>query len=91
MDIGHCEENETVHQTISLDRPVPPIRTTAAALVQVVWRIVVAIKHRRKIKHGRKWERLAEFDDRMLADIGLTRSDVARSLPLWQDWTSMHR
>ena len=58
----------------------PSIGTTAAALVQVVWQFVVAIKHRRKIKHGRKWARLTELDDRMLADIGLTRSDVARSL-----------
>jgi uncharacterized protein YjiS (DUF1127 family) len=34
--------------------------------------------------------RLADLDDRMLADIGLTRSDlhVARLAPLWQDPTS---
>jgi uncharacterized protein YjiS (DUF1127 family) len=33
-----------------------------------------ALRHRREIKH------LAEFDDRMLKDIGLTRSDVSCAL-----------
>jgi uncharacterized protein YjiS (DUF1127 family) len=33
-----------------------------------------ALRHRREIKH------LAEFDDRMLKDIGLTRSDVSSAL-----------
>jgi uncharacterized protein YjiS (DUF1127 family) len=33
-----------------------------------------ALRHRREIKN------LAEFDDRMLADIGLTRSDVTSAL-----------
>ena len=33
-----------------------------------------ALRHRREIKH------LAEFDERMLADIGLTRSDVTSAL-----------
>jgi uncharacterized protein YjiS (DUF1127 family) len=60
------------------------IGTTGAALVQVVRRIVVAIKHRRELS------RLAELDDRMLADIGLRRSDLqaASSAPLWLDPTS---
>jgi uncharacterized protein YjiS (DUF1127 family) len=59
----------------------PSIGTTAAALVQVVWQIVVAIKHRRELA------RLTDCNDRMLADIGLRRSDLhaARSVPLWQD------
>jgi len=65
-------------------RPIgqsPSIGTTAAALVQGARQIVVAIKHRRALA------RLAELDDRMLADIGLRRSDLhaARSVPLWQD------
>jgi uncharacterized protein YjiS (DUF1127 family) len=57
------------------------IRTTAAAAVQAVQRIVVAIKHRRELAH------FAELDDRMLADIGLRRSDLdaARCGPLLQD------
>jgi uncharacterized protein YjiS (DUF1127 family) len=63
----------------------PSIGTTAAALVQVVRQIVVAIKHRRELA------RLADLDDRMLADIGLRRSDLdaARSVPLWRDPTSI--
>jgi uncharacterized protein YjiS (DUF1127 family) len=60
------------------------IGTTAAALVRVIRRIVVAIKHRRALT------RLADLDDRMLADIGLRRSDLtaASCTPLWQDPTS---
>jgi uncharacterized protein YjiS (DUF1127 family) len=63
------------------------IVTVAAALVQIVWRIVVAIKHRRELA------RLADYDDRMLADIGLRRSDLhaARPAPLWQDPWSVWR
>ena len=39
----------------------------------------------------RELARLADLDDRMLADIGLTRSDllVADSAPLWQNPTSI--
>lgn len=50
-----------------------------------IWRLVVAIKHRRELAH------LADFDDRTLADIGLTRTDLrdASSEPLWRDPTSM--
>ena len=36
--------------------------------------LVKALQHRREVKH------LAEFDDRMLKDIGLTRSDVSGAL-----------
>ena len=77
--------SRSIGQFASIGTTAAALVQTAAALVQVVWQLVVAIKHRRKIKHGRKWARLAELDDRMLADIGLTRSDAARSLPLWQD------
>jgi uncharacterized protein YjiS (DUF1127 family) len=61
-----------------------PIAATAAALVQVVRQIVVGIKRRRALA------RLAELDDRMLADVGLRRSDLyaASRAPLWQDPTS---
>ena len=50
-----------------------------------IWRVVVAIKHRRELAH------LADFDERMLADIGVTRTDLreAYSEPLWRDPTSM--
>jgi uncharacterized protein YjiS (DUF1127 family) len=64
----------------SIGRP-PSIGTTPTALVQVARQIVVAIKHRRGLA------RLADCNDRMLADIGLRRSDLhaAGSVPLWQD------
>jgi uncharacterized protein YjiS (DUF1127 family) len=60
----------------------PPMTATLAL---GVWRLVVAIKHRRELAY------LADLDDRMLADIGLTRSDLrdAYSEPPWQDSTSM--
>jgi uncharacterized protein YjiS (DUF1127 family) len=52
----------------------------AATLARGTWRIVVA---------RRALARLADRDDRMLADIGLTRSDLrdAGSAPLWQNPT----
>ncbi|MBB4040130.1 uncharacterized protein YjiS (DUF1127 family) [Microvirga flocculans] len=49
----------------------------AAALERLLRSLVdlaKALRHRREIKH------LAEFDDRMLKDIGLTRSDVYSAL-----------
>ena len=57
----------------------------ATAFAQNAWRVVVAIKHRRELA------RLNDLEDRMLADIGLRRSDLhaAGSLPLWQDPTSI--
>jgi len=58
---------------------------TAVAWTRAAWRLVVAVRRRRQLS------RLADHDDRMLADIGLTRSDVhdACSEPLWRDPTSM--
>ena len=50
--------------------PFAAIRHVVAALAVGVWRLVVAIKHRRELP------RLADFDDRLLADIGLMRSDL---------------
>jgi uncharacterized protein YjiS (DUF1127 family) len=63
--------------------PSSSIGRTAAALARGARRIVVALKHRRELAL------LADLDDRMLADIGLTRGDLhaARSEPLWQDPT----
>jgi uncharacterized protein YjiS (DUF1127 family) len=65
--------------------PFAPIGHAIAALAMGVWRLVVAIKHRRELAL------LADRDDRMLADIGLTRSDLrdAYSEPLWRDPTSL--
>jgi uncharacterized protein YjiS (DUF1127 family) len=65
--------------------PPSSIGATAAGLVHIVRQIVAAIKGRRALT------RLAELDDRMLADIGLRRSDLdaARSGPLLQNPTSI--
>jgi len=63
-------------------------RTIAVALASVMTRIrslAVAFRHRRDAAV------LASFDDRMLADIGLTRRDVreAFSEPPWRDPTAL--
>jgi uncharacterized protein YjiS (DUF1127 family) len=53
--------------------------------MRAAWQLVVAVRHRRELSH------LASRDDRMLADIGLTRGDLrdACSEPLWHDPTSL--
>jgi uncharacterized protein YjiS (DUF1127 family) len=55
---------------------------TIGMLVRAIWQILWSRK---------ELARLADLDDRMLADIGLTRSDlhVARFAPLWQDPTNI--
>jgi len=65
------------------------IGRAVAALAMEVRRLVLAIKHRRQ--HRRDLAHLADFDDRMLADIGLTRTDLrdANAESVWQDPTSM--
>lgn len=52
-----------------------------ARLVAGTAALLRAVEHRREIRH------LAEFDERALKDIGLTRSDVlgALSQPLYKD------
>ena len=47
---------------------------TLGLFARMLTNLVKALRHRREIKN------LAEFDDRMLADIGLTRSDVWSAL-----------
>jgi uncharacterized protein YjiS (DUF1127 family) len=61
------------------------IGAMAATLLQAVGRAVVAVKNRRELA------RMADLDDRLLADIGLTRSDLhdAHSAPFIQDPTSV--
>jgi len=58
------------------------IRKATAVLAQATLQTIFA---------RRELARLADLDDRMLADIGLTRSDllVAGSAPLWQNPTSI--
>lgn len=50
-----------------------------------------AIQFAKAIARRRMLAQLDEFDDRMLRDIGLTRSDLrdASAGPLWQDPTSV--
>ena len=64
-----------------------PSRALAAAVARWLRQRVQAYRHR---SHAAA---LAGFDDRMLADIGLTRSDVrdAFAEPLWQDPTELLR
>ena len=66
--------------------------SAAAPLGRVLW--VLAGRARRglkqlaeKVKNRRDAMRLAELDDRMLADIGLNRGDLrdAYAAPLWRD------
>ena len=61
------------------------IRTIAAHPAGPFRRLVRALKNRRDA------HRLAGLDDRMLADIGLTRSDLhdAYAEPLWHDPTDV--
>ena len=60
-----------------------PIDKLFSRLAHSVWGITVAIKHRRELAQ------LADRDDRMLADIGLTRGDLydASAEPFWVDPT----
>jgi uncharacterized protein YjiS (DUF1127 family) len=77
--------SKTITRKNTMAAPFAPIGHAVVALVLGVWRLVVAIKHRRDLA------RLADIDDRMLADIGLKRSDLrdAYSEPLWRDPTSL--
>jgi hypothetical protein len=62
-------------------RPLQWIATIAQFVLGRVKRVAIAIVHRRNI------EVLARFDDRMLADIGLTRNDLRFVFgePFWRD------
>ena len=70
-------------------KPVQLCGGTFAAMAQVVVsrirQVVMAVKHRRDIAI------LASFDDRMLADIGLNRSDLREAFggPMWRDPTAL--
>jgi len=57
------------------------IRALGAVLVERIARVAKILRHRRDL------EFLAGLDDRMLKDIGLTRSDLrfALSEPFWRD------
>ena len=56
-----------------------------AALTRRARHLVVALKHRRTLA------RVADLDDHLIADIGLTREDLDARLnePFWRDPTGM--
>jgi len=66
------------------------IRAFASVLALVTHWVKELLRAR---KHRRQAKLLAGFDNRMLADIGITRSDVrdAFSEPFWDDPTSLLR
>jgi len=81
---------------MSTSYPVVPvvggivIRAFASVLALVTHWVKELLRAR---KHRRQAKLLAGFDNRMLADIGITRSDVrdAFSEPFWDDPTALLR
>jgi uncharacterized protein YjiS (DUF1127 family) len=71
--------------TLQSARRFARIRTFAGIVA------VRAVGFARAWKHRRDMAMLARFDDRMLADIGLTRGDLrdAVSEPVWRDPTTL--
>ena len=69
-----------------------PTRIRPSAFSSVLSAIVAGLQTvGRALEHRRDALMLASLDDRMLADIGLTRSDLrdAYAEPLWRDPTDM--
>jgi len=70
------------------NRITPRIVSLVTAVVEAGWQgiqqWVVALKHRRDA------QRLAQYDDHLLADVGLTRHEVSSALgePFWRDPTA---
>jgi uncharacterized protein YjiS (DUF1127 family) len=76
----------TTETLISGGQPVArTINSVAWTVLRRVAGLVQAFKHRRDAAA------LASFDDRMLADIGLSRSDLRDALaePMWRDPTAI--
>jgi uncharacterized protein YjiS (DUF1127 family) len=76
------------HSTLANDtQPAASVeaRSALSMLVPRLWRIILVVKRRQELR------RLGELDDRLLADIGITRTDltaVARE-PLLRDPTKL--
>ena len=69
-----------------------PAQTSPSVFASAVAVLVTGLKAiSRALKNRRDAGLLATMDDRMLADIGLTRSDLrdAYAEPLWRDPTDM--
>jgi uncharacterized protein YjiS (DUF1127 family) len=76
----------TTETLISASQPVArTINSVAWTVLRRVAGLAQAFKHRRDAAA------LASFDDRMLADIGLSRSDLRDALaePMWRDPTAI--
>jgi uncharacterized protein YjiS (DUF1127 family) len=85
-----------MEMTMSAQYPVVPVAagTLARGVAEVLSPFVRAVKAiERAMRHRRDANVLARLDRHMLADIGLTRSDVrdAFSTPLWEDPTALLR
>src|SRR5712675_1698869 len=81
---------------LNLERVMPAITALTVSAATPVARALAILAGRarrglkqlaEKVKNRHDAMRLAELDDRMLADIGLSRSDLrdAYALPLWRD------
>ena len=71
-----------------------PVRTSPSVFASAVAALVTGLRAvSRALKNRRDAAMLAGMDDRMLADIGLTRSDLrdAYAEPLWRDPTAWTR
>jgi uncharacterized protein YjiS (DUF1127 family) len=75
---------------LSFSATAPIQRLLAAIWRQFAYR---AKRLERSIEHRRAAQALVRFDDRMLADIGLTRADLrdAYAVSVWTDPTSLLR
>jgi uncharacterized protein YjiS (DUF1127 family) len=82
-------ENVMSMNTISLQSAASGPLARTARIVGIVALRAVEFYH--SFKSRREMRMLAGFDERMLADIGLTRGDVrdAVSEPLWRDPTNV--
>jgi uncharacterized protein YjiS (DUF1127 family) len=89
-------ESELMETVMSANYPVLPV--AGSALLRVFASVVALITHwlkefTRARRHRRQANVLAGLDRRMLADIGITRTDVrdAFSEPFWDDPTALLR
>jgi uncharacterized protein YjiS (DUF1127 family) len=78
---AHTSADDNQHTVM----PPAGARGALLMLVQRLWRFILLVKRRQELT------RLAELDDHLLADIGITRSDlaVAGREPLLRDPTKL--
>src|SRR5690606_4175259 len=90
--ISATGRQEVPMSAISSSEPIQT-RRREPAMVRVAFAIALngMRKLARLLKHRRNARMLAGMDDRMLADIGLSRSDLrdAYAQPLWRDPTDV--